>query len=161
MSKPKGRKKVPSALKSDGIRVLIRRPNDYGFLSIKDRENVKIMIPKGQYFLIGKSKRGFRQIGRNTAERGIQARTLHVIWDSTRRHLSEHVSRRHEQSHFCLYPRVSLGVGELKGNLSERWIHTTHSPPADELHTGTLHSQEEAMVWRGMETACRLALIYR
>lgn len=27
--------------------------------------------------------------------------------------------------------------------------------------SGLLHSREEAMVWKGMETACRLALIYR
>lgn len=27
--------------------------------------------------------------------------------------------------------------------------------------SGLSHSREEAMVWKGMETACRLALIYR
>lgn len=67
------------------------------------------------------------------------------------------------KSHFCLYPQVSLGVWELNGgNLSPRWIlKNVHSPAASELHFGTSHSWEEAMVWKGMETACRLALIYR
>lgn len=33
-------------------------------------------------------------------------------------------------------------------------------PAGSRLHSGTLHSQEGAILWKGMETACRLALIY-
>lgn len=37
----------------------------------------------------------------------------------------------------------------------------TCSQPASELHFGNVNSQVKATVWKRMETACRLALIYR
>lgn len=54
--------------------------------------------------------------------------------------------------------RFLCGLGRGGGGIGAGGELT--SPAGSRLHSGTLHSQEGAIVWKGMETACRLALIY-
>lgn len=56
---------------------------------------------------------------------------------------------------FCFDSCAAWGESKLEVNRLE-----LDSPAGSRLHSGTLHSREGAIVWRGMETACRLALIY-
>lgn len=56
---------------------------------------------------------------------------------------------------FCFDSCAAWRESELEVNRLE-----LDSPSGSRLHSGTLHSREGAIVWKGMETACRLALIY-